>query len=79
MALTIYLITYIVLSFIKLYGLPIKRKQRLSWYITGVMSMLVALQSIGELGSKDIIVVLPLAVIGYVYINYSGNNERKIT
>jgi hypothetical protein len=63
----------------KLYGLPIKRKRRLTLYLTGVSSFLIALGSVGELNGKDIVVILPLAVIAYIYINYAKSNEKKIS
>ncbi len=78
-ALSVYLLIYLVLSFMKLYGLPIKRKRRLTLYLTGVSSFLIALGSVGELNGKDIVVILPLAVIAYIYINYAKSNEKKIS
>lgn len=80
--LSIYMLVYVVLSFLKLYAVPIKRKRRLTWYITSVISLFIALESIGELSAKDIIVVLPLAVLAYLYINYAASaktNEKKIS
>jgi hypothetical protein len=77
-SLSFYCLTYIVLSLIKFYGLPINRKRRLSWYITALFSSLIALQSIGQLSPKDVAVLMPLAVIGYLYTGYAKSAREKI-
>jgi hypothetical protein len=55
----------------RLYGLSFRRKYQLAGSLTGLTGCLVALQSIGELNSRDVIVLLPLVLIGYVYSFYS--------
>lgn len=54
----------------RLYGLSVRRKYRLAVSLTGLAGFLVALQSIGELNSRDIIVLLLLISIGYAYSLY---------
>jgi hypothetical protein len=50
------------------YGLPTgKQPRRLAKVLVGVTGFLVALQSIGELSSRDVLVLLPLGVIAYLY------------
>ncbi|HXR50150.1 MAG TPA: hypothetical protein VN778_03945 [Verrucomicrobiae bacterium] len=50
------------------YGLPTgKRPRRLAKVLVGTTGFLVALQSIGELSSRDVLVLLPLGVIVYLY------------
>lgn len=75
---SLYTLLYYCLGFIRLYGVPINRKRRLAMYITGAAGLLVALQSIGELSMKDVLVMLPLALVGYMYLSYSRANEQKI-
>jgi hypothetical protein len=54
-----------------LYGLSIgMHTRRLALCITGVIAGLLALQSIGELTTKDALIFAPLAVIMYVYLSY---------
>jgi hypothetical protein len=72
-----YLFFYYGLSFLKLYGLPIRRKRRLATYLTVLVGALVALQSIGELTPKDVLVLVPIALIGYLYTGYAKPNRRK--
>jgi len=67
---TFYYLISNLLSLTRLYGLTIKRQRRLALVITGVVSGLVALQSIGELNSLDFVVLLPLVIIGYTYGSY---------
>jgi len=73
---TVYYLVYSLLTFARLYGLSIRRKRRLAGVLTGLMSGLVALQSIGELNSRDVLVLLPLAVIGYAYSFYGKSGTR---
>jgi hypothetical protein len=57
------------------YGIsPGPRRRRFIRLGAGVFSGLVALQSIGELSSRDILVLLPLALIAYMYLSY-GRRE----
>jgi hypothetical protein len=53
------------------YGLEFtRRQQRLARIATGVMAGLVALQSMGQLGGRDILVLVPLALVAYLYTSY---------
>ena len=73
---TLYYLVYSLLAFARLYGLSIRRKRRLAASLTGLISGLVALQSIGELNSRDVLVLLPLVVIGYAYSFYGKTGIR---
>lgn len=75
---TLYYVITNLLSLTKLYGLTIRRQRHLAVVITGVTSGLVALQSIGELNSLDVLVLVPLVVIGYAY-NYYGRNAIALS
>lgn len=73
---TFYYAAYGLLAFARLYGLPIKRKRRLAGSVTGLVGCLVALQSVGELNVRDVLVLLPLVIIGYIYSFYSTDSSR---
>jgi hypothetical protein len=73
---TLYYLVYSLLTFARLYGLSIRRKRRLAGSLTALISGLVALQSIGELNSRDVLVLLPLVVIGYAYSFYGKTGTR---
>ena len=78
LAVTFYYLMCSLLNFVRLYGVSIKRKRRLAVAMTGLMSGLVALQSIGELNSHDVVVLLPLMLIGYGYSFYGKNGARAL-
>lgn len=69
---TFYYLICGLLALSRLYGLSVKRKYRLAGSLTALTGFLVALQSIGELNSLDIAVLLPLVIIGYAYSFYGA-------
>lgn len=75
---TVYAVIYGLVAVAKLYGLPIKQHRRLTLWLTGAVGLLLALQSISELGAHDVLVLLPLALIGYMYSNYARAARRNI-
>jgi hypothetical protein len=76
-AATFYQLIYCGLACLRLYGLKVKRERRLALLLTGIAGGLLALQSIGELGARDIAVLLPLVAIGYLYSFY-GVARRSV-
>jgi hypothetical protein len=76
--LTCYVLLYGLLGIARLYGLPVRYKQRLAVYLSGVLGLIVALQSIGELTPRDILVLLPLATLGYIYGVYATTHRRNL-
>lgn len=53
------------------YGLSFAAHQRrFAKILTGVIAGLVALQSIGQLSQRDILVLIPLAMLAYMYMTY---------
>jgi hypothetical protein len=75
---TSYLLLFGAISIMRLYGLPIRHKKRLSVYLTLILGSIIALQSIGELSSRDIIVLLPLVTLGYMYGLYITTHRRNL-
>jgi hypothetical protein len=73
---TLRYLLYGILAFARLYGLSVKRKRYLAGYFTILTGFLLALQSIGELNSRDVLVLLPLVVIGYTYSLYGKTATR---
>jgi hypothetical protein len=78
LVLTCYILIYVLLSIARLYGLPVRYKQRLALYLSGVIGLVVALQSIGELTPRDVLVLLPLATLGYIYAVYTTARKRNL-
>lgn len=66
----IYSLLDIFLLLIGKSGLRLKNTNRIAGFIAVLIGLLIALQSIGQLTLIDVIVVLPLWLIGYVYLTY---------
>ncbi len=78
LAATLYWIIRGLLRAGRLYGLTIRRQRTVSFYLTGIVAGLLALQSIGGLTHRDIMVLLPLSLIGYGYGVYLKNARRDL-
>ncbi len=78
LALTLNCLIFGFLTVLEVLGLQIKRKRWLAGTITGLMSILLALQSIDELSPRDVLVLLPLVALGYLYSFYNVNNTRNL-
>jgi hypothetical protein len=77
LAVTLYQIFLGLLQLANWYGLPgAVHRHRQARTLTALVGGLVALQSIGELGARDILVLLPLAFMAYLYISY-GKTARQ--
>ena len=79
LTLTLYQLIYSLLSLSSLYGVKIKRQRPLAAYLTAVVGGLIALQSIGELSPRDVLVLLPLAILGYIYSVYAKTIRRNLS
>ncbi len=78
LAATLYWVIRGLLRAGRLYGLTIRRQRTVSFYLTGIVAGLLALQSIGGLTHRDIMVLLPLSLIGYGYGIYLKNARRDL-
>lgn len=76
-AVTFYLVTRQLFRLAHAYGVPVGAKAtRLAGIITGVIGVLVALQSMGQLSARDIWVLVPLALLTYLYVSYGQSNRE---
>jgi hypothetical protein len=78
LSLTIYQFTYGLLAVAELCGLTIKGRRHLALWLTGLAAGLAALQSIGQLSQRDIVVFLPLVGVAYVYSWYLARGRRQL-
>lgn len=70
-----YALLLVALKLVAWYGVsPGKHRRRFVRIVAGVFGGLVALQSIGELSPRDVLVLLPLALLAYTYLSY-GRRE----
>jgi hypothetical protein len=66
-----YCLILAVLRLAAWYGVSLGRHRgRFIRLTAGVFSGLAALQSIGELSARDVLVLLPLALLAYLYLSY---------
>jgi hypothetical protein len=78
LCITIYYLLDVILNLSRLYGVPIKHKKRFLRSAVLLISGLVALQSIGQLSSRDILVLAPLSVLMYLYIAYTKSSRQRL-
>jgi hypothetical protein len=72
LALTIYYIFSQLLKILSFYGFSNgKHSRRLTYYFTGLIAGLLALQTIGELTLKDAVILTPLSLVLYFYVSYT--------
>ncbi len=75
-ALSIYALLRLVLAIGSVYGLPVQGRGRRPALFLGVCAaVMLALQSLGELSLRDVIVLALLGLIAYVYTGY-GRDSR---
>jgi hypothetical protein len=72
---SLYYLYGLLLAAGKLYGLSFGRPRRSAVFATGISAGLLALQSIGELSFRDILVLSPLALVLYVYLGYGRHKS----
>jgi len=79
LCITLYYLLDGVLMLSKLYGLPVRHKKRVLRTLTLLIGGVVALQSIGQLSSRDVVVLTPLTVLLYLYVAYIGSMKQRQT
>ncbi len=71
MAATLFAVLRLFARFLTLYGVPRQFANRFMGILSGAGALCLALSSVGELSVRDIVVILPLAVLLYVYLFYT--------
>jgi hypothetical protein len=78
LTISLYFVIDRLLQFMGLCGLSIGRyRHRLALCVSGVFMGLTALQSIGELTARDVVIFIPLSAILYVYFSYGHIKLRS--
>lgn len=72
---TLYYATKAILYAVGWYGLQVAQPRRLAAIVTGLLAILIAFQSVGQLSQRDILVGLPLMVLAYLYFSYGRSPE----
>lgn len=78
LCITLYYLLDACLSLSRLYGAPLKHKKRFLRSAVLLISGLVALQSIGQLSSRDVLVLAPLSILFYLYIAYTRSGRQQL-
>ena len=78
LCITLYYLLDAILALGKLYGVPLKHKKRFLKTATLVTAGVVALQSIGQLSPRDIMVLVPLITLFYLYIAYARSSRQRL-
>lgn len=77
-AVTLYYFLQGLLVVVRWYGVPVSPKsKRIALVLTLVASSLLALQSIGQLSGRDILVLLPLIGMAYLHRNYGSGLKAQ--
>lgn len=75
---TVYAVLRGCFTVLSWYGVPMKRRgTRLARVVTGLAAGLIALQSVGQLAPRDVLVLLPLTVMAYLYATYGKTSDGR--
>jgi hypothetical protein len=75
---TAYYLFYCVLAALRLYGIKVHHQKRFALSLSGVSGAFIGLQSVGELSSRDALVILPIGIILYFYSSYGVNTRGQM-
>lgn len=65
----VYILVKLGLKLISLYGIKTNGNQRLAMTITGVIILVLALQSVGQINLRDVAVISVVASLIYLYLS----------
>lgn len=78
LAITLYYLFTGVLAAARLYGISLgPQRKRLALFATAVAGGLLAMQSMGQLSIRDMLVVGPLAIMLYIYLGYGRSGRTS--
>lgn len=78
LTLTVYVVITGVLTVLRFYGVSLGSKnKRITLGLTGVVAGVLALQSMGQLTGRDLLVLLPLALLAHVYFSYNRSTVSE--
>lgn len=77
---TMYVVVLAATGLAQFYGLQlsIRTRRRVALTVTGVGGLLLALQSIGGISLRDLLVIVPLVLLGYAYSSYAKISRRDL-
>ena len=75
---TLYYLFDGLLSLGRLYGVPVRHKKRFLRTAILLAGGVIALQSIGQLSPRDILVLAPLSILLYLYVAYARSTRQGL-
>jgi membrane-bound ClpP family serine protease len=76
---TLFMFVYGLIALLGFYGISFSKHQaRFAVSATGLVAVICALQSVNELSIHDVMVLVPMALIAYVYVSY-GRRPKTIS
>ena len=71
MAVTVYVLCMALLDFMARYAVYVRpRKGRIGLMVSTCISVVIGLQSIGQLSVRDLLAIVPLLAVVYFYLSY---------
>ena len=67
LGLNVYVLVKVILIFLTKLGFKIRNKGKIAAFCVILSILLLALQSIGQLSARDVLIIVPLTVILYIY------------
>lgn len=67
---SLYVFLQIILGFLIKLGFKVKNRRKMSGFIVILTCLLLALQSIGQLTGRDVLIIVPLTALLYIYAAY---------
>jgi hypothetical protein len=77
MSVTVYYLLDGLLAFTRLYGFPARHRKRVLKTLALLSCGLLGLQSIGQLGARDVLILAPLTLLAYFYVAYSKSSKQS--
>ena len=74
---TVYVLASVAVAAVSVF-MPLKRttQKRLVWLSSLILAFLILMQSIGQLGWRDVLAALPFFLVAYLYITYNSVNSE---
>ena len=69
-AITLYLLMKLFLIFFVKLGFKVRNRRKIALFVSLLLSLLLSLQSIGQLTIRDVVIIVPISTLLYIYAAY---------
>lgn len=70
LGLTLYLLVQIIMSYLIKLGFKFKNRREIAIFSSVLVVILLALQSIGQLSGRDVLIIIPAIILLFIYLTY---------